>query len=312
MDTNGSFAAWESTPAGQRIQARLSEERTLNAIDHLLARIDTLEKAVEGLTTVLNQGPGMVSMLTDMADEAYRKADSSGVRIDERLQNALAIAEKLTAPEMVERLDAVLKFADQAPGLMSIAADVADEAYRKADASGVRIDERLGVALQLAEKLTAPEMLEKLDGVMQLSNQAPGMVSIVADMADEAYRQADEKGVNLDERLKVALYMAERLTEPSMVQKLDEILDLSERLPGMIAMSIDMFDDRMAQAKEQGYDLKTLYEVSTNANHALTSARNEPTKKIGIFGILGALKDPDRQKGLGFLMNFLKYFGKNI
>ena len=68
----------------------------------------------------MQTGPGMVAMVTDMADEAYREADASGISIDERLSNALQLAEKLTAPTMIKKLDGFLKFADlNQPNLFS-------------------------------------------------------------------------------------------------------------------------------------------------------------------------------------------------
>lgn len=254
-NTNGSIAILPSTVAGKKVKARLSDDRTLNAIDNLLARIDTLDKVVANLTTMMNQAPGLLAMGGDMLDEAYRKADAQGVSIDERLNNALVIAEKLTAPAMVEKLDKLTQFADQLPGLVAMKVDALDDMYREADANGVNIDERLSSALQLAEKLTAPEMVEKLNGLMATADQ----------------------------------------------------------LPGMIAMTVDMVDERMKNAIANGFDPNVLADTASAANRALTNARAEPPAKVGgIFGLLKVLKDPDRQRGLGFLMNFLKHFGKNI
>ena len=126
-DHNG----WTTTEAGKHLQSRLNEERTVAAIDRLLDRIETLESAVEKLTIAMERGPGMISMVADMADEQYRKAAQNGVDIEQRLANALTIAEKLTAPEMVEKLNSLLKFTEQAPGLISMTMDMADEGYRR-------------------------------------------------------------------------------------------------------------------------------------------------------------------------------------
>jgi uncharacterized protein YjgD (DUF1641 family) len=255
MDTNGNAVSWETTAAGKRLQARFAEERTLNAIDHLLARIDTLEQAVESLSGLMRQAPGLVAMQADIVDEAIRDADEKGVKIDERLQNALHIAERLTAPETVEKLDNVFKLTEQLPGLVAMQADMFDEAYRKADALGINVDRRLKRGLAIAEKLTSPPMMEKIENLLKLSDQAPGL----------------------------------------------------------IAMTVDMWDERMKQLNESGFDPKNLMEVSVMANNALTKSRQEPPAKVGgIFGIFKLLRDPDRQKGIGFLMNFIKHFGRNI
>lgn len=199
METNHKASAsfWPASTAGKQVQARLADDRTLEAIDHLLARIDTLEAAVDQLSMLMRQGPGLVAMAGDMVDETYRKAD----------------------------------------------------------ANGVNIEERLGTALQMAEQLTTPAMAEKLDGLVTISNQ----------------------------------------------------------LPGLIAMTVDMYDEGMKRAFDNGFDPRSLMETASAANTALTNAKAEPPAKVGgIFGLLRLIKDPDRQKGLGFLMNFLKHFGRHV
>lgn len=255
MSENGNVVNWQETPVGQQVQARLNEERTLTAIDKLLTRLDTVEEAVGKLATIMQQGPGMVAMFADTADEAYRTADARGVNVDERLQNALALAEKLTAPATVEKLTNLLELADRAPGLMAMTGDMIDEAYRNADTRGVNIDERLGTAIHLAEKLTAPAMVEKLNGLLAMSDQ----------------------------------------------------------LPGLMAMAMDTVDEGMRHAIANGVDLQALATLAGKAGQALSEAQAEPPAKVGgIFGLLRALNDKDRQRALGFLMNYLKHLGRKL
>lgn len=368
MATNGTPISWPDSEAGKRVQARFEEDRTLNAIEHLLARIDTLEKAVEHLSGLMEQAPGMVAMAADTVDEVARKAGERGVNVEEHLQVALQLAEKLTAPAMLEKLNFALDAMDQLPGMVSMAADVLDDAVRKAEIRGVNVEERLDVALQLAERLTHPSMIEKLNLVFDAADAAPGMVVMAADVVDETARKLEARGIDLEERLDVALQMAEKLTQPSMLDKLnlaleaadqipamivmaadtvdeavrkadargvnieerltkiigitekltdpellsnvDKLLDLNAKLPGLIAMSIDIVDEGLQQAADNGFDPKSLFEIAGRANSALTSARMEPAQKLGVFGLLRALNDEDRQRGLAFFMNFLKYFGR--
>ena len=368
MATNGTPITWPSTEAGKRVQARFEEDKTLNAIEHLLARIDTLEKAVDHLASLMEQAPGMAAMAADVVDEAARKAEARGVNVEEHLGVALQLAEKLTAPAMLEKLNFALDAMDQLPGMVSMAADVLDEAVRKSEARGVNVEERLDVALQLADKLTHPSMLDKLNMALDMADQAPGMVVMAADVLDETAQKLEARGVNLEERLDVALQLAEKLTHPSMLEKLnmaldaadqipamivmaadtideavrkadargvnveerfnkiigitekltdpellsnvDKLLDINAKLPGMIAMSIDIMDEGLQQASDNGFDPKSLLEIAGRANSALTSARLEPAQKLGVFGLLRALNDEDRQRGLAFFMNFLKYFGR--
>ncbi len=193
---NGSGINLSDTEAGRQVQARLSDERTLEAINHLLARIDTLEKAVDDLSVLMQQGPGLVAMAGDMVDETYREASTRGVNLDDRIKNALHMAEKLTAPEMVTRVESLNK--------------------------------------------------------------------------------------------------------------------MSEQLPGMVAMIMDIVDEKVRTTLENGFDPSALSHIAGVANTALTNAKSEARKKVSIFGLFKALNDPDRQKGLGFLLSFLKHFGRII
>jgi len=255
MSTNGKSTDWATTPAGQQLKAHLSEERTLTAIDKLVGRLDTIEQAVEKLSEAMHQGPGMAAMAADIADEAYREADTQGVNIDERLKNALT----------------------------------------------------------LAEKLTSNDMLEKLDQLMAFARQAPGLAAMVADVADEAYKKADEHGLNIDERISLALKAGDKLTEPEMIKKLDQLITTSKQVPGLVAMGTDIVDESIKRAMDNGLDPHTILQVAESAGEALSQARQEPPAKVGgIFGLLRALNDKDRQRGLGFLLNFLKHFGSKL
>lgn len=254
MEPNGN-PTWLKSEAGQHLQESLSNERVLQGIDHLLNRIDTLEQAVENLTTIINQGPGMVSMATDIVDESVRKAAEKGIDIEERLGNALKIADKLTSPQMLERLDQLFDLADKAPGLLSM-----------------------------------------------------GM-----DLVDEGVRRSAERGVHLEERLATALTLAEKLTDPTMVTKLDGILKLAEQGPGLIAIAMDTVDEEMKKLHADNADLGELIELAIELTIATKKAKNmSPNPVRGIFSMMRVMRDPDRQKAIGRVMNIAKAWGERI
>ncbi|MGB0387064.1 MAG: hypothetical protein ACPGWR_19790, partial [Ardenticatenaceae bacterium] len=197
--------------AGLAMADKLTAPETVAVLDKLLSRIGQVGELVE----IADQAPGMISMVADTADEAYRQAAESGIDLEGRLKAGLAMADKLTAPETVAVLDKLLsrigqvgelvEIADQAPGMISMVADTADEAYRQAAESGIDLEGRLKAGLAMADKLTAPETVAVLDKLLsrigqvgelvEIADQAPGMISMVADTADEAYRQAAESGI---------------------------------------------------------------------------------------------------------------------
>ena len=310
MGTNG-HPTWMDSDAGKQLEQTLTQEKTLKALDHILERIETIESAVEKLSNVMRQGPGMVSMAADMADEAVSNASKKGIDIDQRLQSALQIAEKLTAPEMIEKLEGLFSFAHQAPGLMSITTDIADETFRNAYESGVDIDRRLKDALAIAEKLTSPEMMGKLDKLFDFVHQAPGLISIGVDIVDEQVKYAADMGVDVDKRIQSAIQMAEKFTSPDMIEQMNSMFKMMDQLPGMMAMTMDVFDAEINKAVSKGFDIDAIKQVSGDLIMAMSKASEMPPAKVGgPIGFLRAMKDKDRQKALSYFLDFAKAFGQ--
>lgn len=394
MTENG----WQSTEAGQALQARLNDERTVNALNRLLDRIDSLEESVTTLTTTVEQAPMFVSMVTDtvdetvrrsaesgvflderlqtglallerltepktaeklnnlldladqapdfsamvgdMMDETYRRAAMNGVDIESRLHNALAVAEKLTAPETTAKLSQLLELTDQAPYFVGMVGDMADETVRSAAANGVDIEARLKAGLEIAEKLTAPEMVANLNQLLELSQQAPHFTAMIGDMVDETYRQAATNGVDIEARLQAGLQMAEKLTAPAMMANLDHALALADQAPHFAAMVGDMVDDTVRQMSAGGIDVQERMQVGlmaaerltapemgdalsaltdpqligmlTMTGNALKESIAMPQKKVGLFGLLREMNDPDIQRGMNLLLNFGRAFGRKL
>jgi uncharacterized protein (UPF0335 family) len=327
------------------LQAKLNEPNVVGALTRLLDRIDSLEQTVEKLTTAVEQAPGMMAMAADAVDDVYAQAAAKGVDVDARLRTALAMAERLTAPEMLARLDGLLMMAEQAPGLSAMAADAVDDVYRQAAERGVDIDARLRAGLEIAEKLTAPEMIANLNQVLAMAEQGPGLAAMIADMVDDAFRRAGEKGIDIDGRLRAGLEITEKLTSPEMLANLDGLVTMANQGPGLMAMTVDIVDDTYAQAVQHGIDpenlgrqaimvttrLAELLEsgeinnlldsgvldpeavgVVSSAANALVESRNQTIEPVGLIGMMKALRDPDLQNAIGFLMSFGKQFGKNL
>lgn len=224
-------------------------------------------------------------MAADIADDGYRRAAAHGIDIEERLSNALHLAGKLTAPAMVEKIESLLKFADQAPGIASMMADMADESYRKAAERGVDIEQRLGAALALAEQLTAPEMMEQLSSLLKLASQAPGIIAMAVDVVDEGVRHTANNGVDLAALSKQGVKVA---------QKFAGLVDSDE------------FD---ALLQSGVFNPKAL-DVLSVISGALIQCRMDPPKPASAFKLLRSTGTPEMKKTLGFLMSFGQHFGR--
>ncbi len=269
------------------LQAKLNEPTVVGALTRLLDRIDSLEQTVGKLVTAVEQAPGMMAMAADAVDDVYAQAAAKGVDVDARLRTALEMAERLTAPEMVTRLDGLLRMAEQAPGLTAMAADAMDDAYRQAAERGIDIDARLRAGLEIAEKLTSPEMLANLNSLVTMANQGPGLMAMTVDIVDDAYAQAVQYGVDPENLVRQAIMVTTRLAELLESGEINNLLD-----SGVI-------------------DPEAVGVVSSAAN-ALVESRSKTTEPVGLIGLMKAMRDPDLQYALGFLVSFGKHFGKNL
>jgi uncharacterized protein YjgD (DUF1641 family) len=158
------------------------------------------------------------------------------------------------------------------------------------------------------------DVLEKaVNQFSMLMQQGPGLIAMTVDMADELYRKADAQGVNIENRLGAALHLAEKLTESAMVEKLDALMVLADRAPGILSMMVDSFDEEMKNMSAKNIDFNALASLAQNAAAAVGDANQMPIANVGgIFSMLRVMKDPDRQKAIGYFMNVAKAFGKKL
>ena len=178
--------SWLASQAGQELNATLSQDQTLHALNRLLLRIDTLEQSVDRLSSLMEQGPGMVSMVTDMADEAMHSAGESGVDVETRIGSLLHLLNRLTQPQTMAKLEGLLALTDQLPGMASMFTDLVDEQIHQAREKGVDFESRLQTASTLLSKLTSPQMAGQLDQLMALADQGPGLLAMLVDMVDDS------------------------------------------------------------------------------------------------------------------------------
>ncbi len=337
---------WLDSPAGRELEKTLSQEETLNALNRILMRMDKIEDSLAKVTDLVTQAPSLTSIAVDSVDGIARSATQNGVDIDERMRNALSIAERLTSTEMVEKLDGLFKLVSESSGLISMGVDTVDGLVRDTVRDGVSIDDRLRSALSIAEKLTAPAMVEKLESLLALANEAPGLISMGVDSIDGLAREANTKGVNLDDRLRSTLNLVEKITAPEMITKLEGMIEMAENSSGLLSIGVDSLDGIMRTAIERGIDpqvtitkviemgsklsellnspeMTTIMEsgimdpktikIVGAAAEALVETNAKPIEKVGgIFALMKVMKDENMQKTLGFLTAFGKEFGKKM
>lgn len=266
------------------------------------------------------------------------------------------ILDKIDKIEMaVSRLEVIV---DQAPGMLSMTADTLDQVYSGLANRGIHVEEHAQVGLQLLARLTDPQnacylesLLDRVENLAQIVEQAPHMTSIATDTVDGLFASAARHGVDVEERLRLSLTLLERLTAPDTVQVLQKLLDNMHVLesavdsgPGMVAMAVDTIDGVYEQALSNGVDIEVMarqglqatarfyelvqsdevqalmnsgvlapetLEVLGCAADALANSRDD-IEEAGPFTALRALSDPNVQKALGFLLQFTHKFGSNL
>ncbi len=194
----------------------------------------------------------------------------------------------------------------------------------------------------------------RLDQLTGLAGEAKNMAAIAADTMDEAVAQLGKEGVDVQQRALQGVALLRTMTEEKTLRTLERLVkhvgdlepavDMLGQLPGMIAMTGDIFDETVQNLAKKGIDVekvarnlaygmqKTASLMGTEPFEILMdSAILEPStlrvmslmgesmgkaqlnpSSVGLFGVLGAMGDPDVKRAVGFLLAFARHLGKNL
>ncbi len=187
----------------------------------------------------------------------------------------------------LERIEAMLsrydELAQQVPPMAAMAGDIADE-FATRDG---RMDERLGQLLLLSERLTRPPVLRALTVAVEQVEAAPGLFAMMGDIFDELARAAEAQGVDLHE---MTSNLGEAIRGLVLLAAKPEVRELLES---------EMFSPGAIQT------------LSTVASALSENAHTEPPR-VGMWGALGALRDPDVQRAVGFAVKIAKDVGSSM
>jgi uncharacterized protein YjgD (DUF1641 family) len=293
------------------LEKRLQDPETREALVHLLDRLDTIERAVDLLDRLEHQMPHAIETGADMLDDELTRAAERGVVFDERAGEALRLAEKLTEPETVDvltalldrldRLEQLAALADQVPDAAMITVDSIDEALTRAAERGVVLDERAQEGLVLLEKMTEPDTAQALGAVLdraehlerlsELAASAPDVIATVVDMLDAEYARAAEKGYDPERLLRQTIGSLGRLGELFQSDEFEALLDSGVLDPEALE-AVGSLGSALVESQKE--------------------AQRGETPQRGFFGVIGALRDPDVQRAIGFVMSFAKKFGRAL
>ncbi|MDX1684591.1 MAG: DUF1641 domain-containing protein [Saprospiraceae bacterium] len=155
--------------------------------------------------------------------------------------------------------------------------------------------------------------LERIEAALgqltKTTENVPDLMAIGADTADELARQGESRGIDPVERAEAGMSLLLTLSEPETLKNLQSLVKLSNQFPGIMAMGVDSMDEIV---RETSCMTEENLAFVIKATEAVTEANSEPPPKVGLFGMLSALSDPDRQKALGHILNILKKLGKKL
>lgn len=144
-------------------------------------------------------------------------------------------------------------------------------------------DPVLAALQRIEQRLAAVERVTS--ALAPLAEAAPGALGMVTDTVDSLAAQLGERGVDLDARLHSVLKALEVATAPRAVNGLEALVESKLLEPSALAV------------------------VSS-----LAAALADPgdTKGVGMWGLMRALRDPDVQRAVGFLLAVAREFGRNL
>jgi len=112
------------------------------------------------------------------------------------------------------------------------------------------------------------------------------VVATVTDIVDGLIERLAARGIDVDDRMRALLRAADHLTSPRALDALASVLS-SEILAHQTT------------------------EVIGRMGRAIVSAEHE-ARPVGMWGLLGALRDPEIQRAAGFLIAMARRFGEEL
>ncbi len=183
--------------------------------------------------------------------------------------------------------------------------DVLDEKVATAVDAGVDVSARMSTLGDLLEKLTQPEtvtaigkLLESLPQLVQLATLAremPNLLATLGDVLDDYQRRCAAEGIDVEKAftngLQAALFLGTKMEKEHLVR----------------------IGDLLASDILNPHALNVVDNAAKSLNLAQQNVCEEPdSNRVGMFGLLAALRDTEIQRSLAFAVQFGKCFGKNI
>lgn len=272
--------AAQPTNAGQQLLARLEQPETVAALNRLLDRLDVIVLAADAADGFLRRGDVMTDSVADGIAELRQIPVPAGAR------------------QLADHLPQLARTGLQVADLAS------DPATERVLSSGLL--QRLGDPTTLAAihgLLNHLELasfgLEAIDGFLRRGDE-------ITDAVTDSLADLTKLGSSMD---------VDRIKE--LVQALPVIADLATQVvrSGLLNHA-KTFVDTLNALHSTGVfapdAVAVVGEVSAAARTAREKKEYAADAPKGVFGLLGALRDPDVQASLGFAIAFARNYGQRL
>lgn len=159
-----------------------------------------------------------------------------------------------------------------------------NESGALSEANTDRLENLLGRLERLEERLSP--LLDQLE-------QAPGMLAMLGDMFDEYARRAVKEGISLEESginlVQLSLKLGQELG-PQQAANLVQLLRVTAGNPQLVQV------------------LSKLSEAAVPATDGGAAASASSSRKLGVFGLLRAMKEPSVQQSLQWGLDVARRF----
>lgn len=300
QSTNGTVEISESL---KEVINELNNPQTASALKNLLRNAKTLDALLTGVDGFLQRGEEIADNVGETIREFAPSSNGNGPSFIEEV------------PQLMNNLPSLAKTGNK----LSKLADT-----KEFDA--LLQPEKLALLAELSEKISKPETLAALNEIIEnaptVAFLAKGMTDFlgrgeeIADNIGEALREfrpqmsdkySAEIGALLSQLPRTLPMITENL--PPLLEKAPILMQTTTKL-GEIAESegVQAFLNSGMLTPELVGFLGNIGRTTVETEHEF---RNDP-KSVSLFGLYGATKDADVQRGLGFLLALAKNIGKML
>jgi uncharacterized protein YjgD (DUF1641 family) len=261
----------------ERLQARLAEPRTAEALERLLDKLDVVAFGVDAIDSFLHRSEDIADSLSAAVQDLKTVNGSDH-----------------TGSDFVSSLPQLARAGTQAAAISQ------RPAFQNLLESG------------LIDQLGDPKTIANIQTVLgKLELAAFAMTAV-----DEFVRRGDEITDSIGESLTEARRFAESVdfeklkVLPELLDHLGPLLESGalEQLPKLAKAGTQLIDSGLLQPDIVG----VLAETGKLASESYIAAKKAPARKTSLLGLVKALQDPDINRAITLMLEMARQYGQKI